>query len=96
MLHHLKQDTPLNVGDPPLGVCQVAAVLDVAVRTCPIVGAVEALTSTVVVALLRAFVIPEVRPVAVPVRLVATPLNEVAVTAHLRVVDVTEALPITT
>lgn len=33
------------------GVCQVAVVLLVAVRTCPLVGAVAALTSTIVVAL---------------------------------------------
>lgn len=41
-------------------------------RTCQELGAVAALTSTVVVADLRALVIPEVRPAAVPVALVAT------------------------
>lgn len=38
----------------PLGVCHVAVVELVAVRTCPEVGAVAALTETVVVALFRA------------------------------------------
>lgn len=41
-------------------------------RTCPEVGAVAALTSTVVVALFRALVIPDVSHVAVPVQLVNT------------------------
>ena len=60
--------------DPPAaGVCQVAVVELVAVRTCPEDGAVAALTSTVVVALFRALVIPDVRPVAVPVTFVITP-----------------------
>jgi hypothetical protein len=54
-------------------VCHVAVVPAVAVNTCPDVGAEAALTLTVVVALLRALVIPEVRPVAVPVALVMTP-----------------------
>ena len=53
-------------------------------RTCPVVGAAEALTSTVVVALLRAFVIPEVSPGAVPVRLVATPLAGVQRSGAIR------------
>lgn len=44
----------------------------VAVNTCQLVGAVAALTSTVVVADFRALVIPEVSPVAVPVAFVAT------------------------
>ncbi len=43
---------------PPDGVCQVAAVQDVAVRTCPEVGAVAALTLTVVVALFSASAYP--------------------------------------
>ena len=60
------------LGAHQLGVCHVAAVEEVAVNTCPELGAVAALTSTVVVADLRAFVIPEVNPVAVPVALVAT------------------------
>lgn len=60
--------------DPPAaGVCQVAVVELVAVRTCPEDGAVAALTSTVVVALFNALVIPDVRPVAVPVTFVITP-----------------------
>ena len=45
--------------------------------TCPVLGAVAADTSTVVVADFRALVMPEVRPVAVPVRLVATPADGV-------------------
>lgn len=67
--------------DHPEGVCHVAAVQLVAVSTCPLVGAVAALTSTVVVADFRAFVIPEVSPVAVPVRFVATP-DEGVPSAH--------------
>jgi len=63
----------LGVKLDPGTACQVAVVLDVAVSTCPELGAVAAETSTVVVADLRAFVIPEVSPDAVPVRLVATP-----------------------
>jgi hypothetical protein len=59
---------------PLLGVCQFAAVQDVAVRTCPVVGAVAALTSTVVVAVFNQFVIQEVNQAAVQVRLVATQL----------------------
>ncbi len=42
---------------PPAGVCQVAAVLLVAVNTCPDDGAVALLTFTTVVALLRASVL---------------------------------------
>lgn len=61
-------------GEAPPGVCHVAVVLPVAVNTCPDVGAVAALTSTVVVADLRAFVMPEVNHVAVPVTFVITPL----------------------
>jgi hypothetical protein len=53
-------------------VCHVAAVVQVAVNTCHVDGAVAALTSTVVVADFSAFVIPEVNPVAVPVKFVAT------------------------
>lgn len=45
---------------PPEGVCQVAAVEDVAVNTCPEDGAVAALTLTVVVALLSAPAYPVV------------------------------------
>ena len=62
---------------PPLGVCQVAAVLLVAVSTCPLVGAVAPETETVVVAVLRpraAVASPAVRPEAVPVRLAPEPL----------------------
>lgn len=44
--HHAKE--------PPDGVCHVATVPLVAVNTCPFVGAVAALTDTVVVALFRA------------------------------------------
>ena len=44
----------------------------VAVNTCPLVGAVAADTSTVVVADFSALVIQEVRFAAVPVALVAT------------------------
>jgi len=62
---------------PPDGVCQVAVVELVAVRTWPLEGAVAALTSTVVVADFKAFVIPDVSPVAVPVRFVAAPLEGV-------------------
>lgn len=42
------------------GVCQVAVVPAVAVRTCPDVGAAAALTSTVVVALFSAEAYPVV------------------------------------
>lgn len=55
-----------------MSVCQVAVVELVAVSTCQLDGAVAALTSTVVVALFRALVIPDVNPVAVPVQLVNT------------------------
>lgn len=48
-----------------------------AVNTCQFVGAVAALTSTVVVALLRELVIPDVKPVAVPVQFVRVPDNGV-------------------
>ena len=41
--------------------CQVADVLEVAVRTCHVVGAVAELTSTTVVALFKASVFPEVQ-----------------------------------
>lgn len=57
---------------PHDAVCQVAVVELVAVRTCPEEGAVAALTSTVVVADLRALVIHEVNPVPVPVIFVPT------------------------
>ena len=48
----------LNAVFAPLldGVCHVAVVLLVAVKTCPVVGAVAALTSTVVVALFKELV----------------------------------------
>lgn len=61
---------------PPEGVCHVAAVPEVAVSTCPVVGAVAALTATVVVAEFNPFAAvaaPAVSPAAVPVRFVATP-----------------------
>ena len=44
----------VRVALPPAAVCQVAAVELVAVKTCPVVGAADAETSTVVVALLSA------------------------------------------
>jgi hypothetical protein len=56
-------------------VCHVAAVPLVAVNTCPIVGAVAALTETVVVAEVNPFdvvAIPAVNPEAVPVIFVPT------------------------
>jgi len=56
-------------------VCHVAAVPLVAVSTCPVVGAVAALTETVVVAEFKPFdvvAIPAVRPAAVPVIFVPT------------------------
>ena len=65
---------------PELGVCQFAAVLLVAVSTCPVVGAVALLTTTVVVAELMPFAavaVPAVRLAAVPVRFVAVPLEGV-------------------
>jgi hypothetical protein len=49
---------------PLAGVCQVAAVLLVAVRTCPVVGAVAVFTAMVVVADLRALVLDDVPPPA--------------------------------
>lgn len=52
--------------------CHVAVVDDVATSDWSAAGAVAALTSTVVVADFSAFVIPEVNPVAVPVKFVAT------------------------
>jgi hypothetical protein len=57
-----------------VGVAQFAAVPLVAVNTCPLVGAVEPLTATVVVAELRplaAVAVPAVRLAAVPVAFVA-------------------------
>lgn len=54
------------------GPCQVAAVPEVAVKICPVVGAVALLTFTVVEALAKACVMPDVKPVAVPVMLVPT------------------------
>lgn len=69
----------------PEGVCHVAAVQLVAVSTCPDVGAVAALTSTVVVADFRAFVIPDVSPVAVPVQFVSVPEEGVPRTGVVRV-----------
>lgn len=62
----------LGIDEEADGVCHVAVVPLVAVNTCQFVGAVAALTSTVVVALLRAFVIHEVKPSAVPVQFVNT------------------------
>jgi hypothetical protein len=59
----------------PLGVCQVAAVLLVAVSTCPVVGAVDAETETVVVADFNPLDDPAVRLAAVPVRPVPAPMN---------------------
>jgi hypothetical protein len=48
--------SPVSAVIPPEdGVAQPAAVPDVAVNTCPDVGAVAPLTTMVVVALLRAF-----------------------------------------
>lgn len=55
-----------------MSVCQVAVVAEVAFNTCQLDGAVAALTSTVVVALLRALVMPDVSHVAVPVQFVKT------------------------
>jgi len=46
----------------PLGSCQVAVVLEVAVSICPVVGAAEELTLTVVVADFRAFALLLVLP----------------------------------
>tara|TARA_R110000868_G_scaffold187432_3_gene429958 strand:- start:2361 stop:2900 length:540 start_codon:yes stop_codon:yes gene_type:complete len=53
-----------------------------------VLGAVAAATSTVVVALLSALVRPEVRPVAVPVKFVATPLAGVPSAGLVRVLFV--------
>jgi len=70
--------TAAGVVAPPLAaVCHVAAVPDVAVNTWPTVGAAPTDVFTSVVALFSAFALPEVNPVAVPVRLVATPLKGV-------------------
>jgi len=57
-----------------VNVCQLAAVELVAVKTCPVVGAVAPFTTTVVVAELIPLEIPAVNPEAVPVRFVPTPL----------------------
>ena len=65
-------ENTLLIVHPDAGVCQVAVVEFVAVRTCPVEGAVAPLTDTVVVADFSQLVIPEVNPVAVPVRLVPT------------------------
>ncbi len=65
-------ETDVTVPDVAGG-CHVAAVLLVAVSICPDEGAVALLTFTVVVALARASVIPEVSPAAVPVTCVMTP-----------------------
>ena len=66
----------------------MAVVELVAVNICPDVGAVAALTSTVVVALFKALVIPEVSPVAIPVTLVITQLVGVPRIGVTRVGDV--------
>lgn len=59
-------------GVEAVGVCHVAAVPEVAVSTCPEVGAVAEDTFTVDVALARDCVMPEVSEVAVPVIFVPT------------------------
>ena len=83
--------TLVTVPDPLLGVCHVAAVLLVAVSTCPLDGAVAPLTATVVVALfkpLAAVAVPDVNPDAVPVMLVPTNADGVPRAGVTKVGDV--------
>ena len=82
---------------PDAGVCHDAATLLPAVSTWPVVGAVAALTTTVVVAEIRPFVAPDVSPAAVPVRLVATPdagVPNAGVTRAGLVARTTDPLPV--
>jgi hypothetical protein len=60
------------VRPPPLGVCQVAAVPDVAVSVCPVVGAVAAATFTTVVAEFSALAVAAAS--AVSARVFSTPV----------------------